>query len=252
MPGMRVGWRLQKYGYVPGLSNVRAQAPPGSTSGELHAPSGLGSFPDTALWAMAPTFTQRTVSPGLMVTVAGSLKYSPIDTVYVAGAAVVGATVVVVGAAVVVVVVGTVVVVVLVVVEVVVVVGDVDVVVDAVVVVARATVVVVEVAGSVVVVDEVVVVVVGATVVVVASSASDELHETALTASTAAANTNAPTRRLSERVEVRGREVIRERGGSLHGLPQKGNQPTARRYCRTVRGKNTMRIAAIHRRLRHP
>ena len=247
---MRVGWRLQKYGYVPGLSNVRAQAPPGSTSGELHAPSGLGSFPDTALWAMAPTFTQRTVSPGLMVTVAGSLKYSPIDTVYVAGAAVVGATVVVVGAAVVVVVVGTVVV--LVVVEVVVVVVDVDVVVDAVVVVARATVVVVEVAGSVVVVVEVVVVVVGATVVVVGSSASDELHEAALTASAAAANTNAPTRRLSERVEVRGGEVIRERGGSLHGLRQKGNQPTARRYCRTVSGKNTMRIAAIHRRPRHP
>lgn len=221
---------------MPGLSNVLAQAAPGSTSGELHAPSGLGSFPDTALWAIVPTFIHRTVSPALMVTVIGSLKYSPIETLTVAGACVVDAAVVVVGAAVVVVVGAAVVDVVVV---------DVDVVVGAVVVV-------VEVAASVVVVDVDVEVVEVDVVVVVVSSASEELQPATSSRSAARISAAGNGRRSAERYRGSGNSVIGESGGSLPDRRTMEDQPTVRRYCRTVNGKNTTRIAAIHRSDRHP
>jgi hypothetical protein len=175
-----------------------------------------------------------------METVAGSLKYSPIETLTVADACVVGAAVVVVGASVVVVGAAVVVVVVGVVV-------DVDVVTGA------AVDVVVDVAAKVVVVDvDVEVVEVELVEVVEVSPASEELQPAASSTSAVRISAAGNGRRSAERRGGSGKSVITESGGSLPGWRTMDDQPTTRRYCRTVNGKNTTKIAAIHSSARHP
>jgi len=160
---------------------------------------------------------------------------------------VVGAAVVVVGAAVVaVVVVGTAVVVVVGASVVDVLVVDVDVVVGA-------LVVVVEVAAKVVVVDvDVEVVEVDVREVVLVSSASEELQPATSSTSAARISAAGDGRRSEGRCGGSGNSVIAESGGSLPGRRAMDDQPTTRRYCRTVNGKNTSRIAAIQSSARHP